>query len=84
MFFVITFASFLLTVVSGKLSEIGPHILQFFGTSAFTIFGHPRASFVTNTASTEETLLWLMESPQLISQLPLEMIVSSTLGSQPQ
>ena len=64
MLFIITYPLFLLPGTCDNSSEIGTHVVQFFWTSALTKFDHPLAFFVTNTASTEETLMWFWESVQ--------------------
>ena len=66
MLFIITCAFSLLPGTCDNSSEIGTHVLQFFWTSAFTKFSHPLAYFVTDTASTEEILMWFWEGVQLL------------------
>lgn len=48
--------------------QVGTHILQFFWSSAFAKFSHPLAYFITNTASTEELLMWFWEGVELLEQ----------------
>ena len=54
MLFIITYASFLLPGTCDNSSEFGTHVLQFFWTSAFTVFSHLLAFYATDTASAEE------------------------------
>ena len=61
--------------------ELGTHILQFFWSSAFTQFSHPLAYFVTNTATTEETIRYFWKGVSSLQKAGLQVIASVFDGS---
>ena len=70
MLFITTYASFLLPGTCDNSSEFGTHVLQFFWTSAFTVFSHPLAFFATDTASAEECNFGLKSSTRFNVHVP--------------
>ena len=76
-----TISSISLSAGATEDGELGTHVLQFFWSSAFTQFSHPLAYFVTNTATTEETIRYFWKGVSSLQKAGLQVIASVFDGS---